>query len=76
MRRIMYKVYVRKCIVGQDMKPASQPVTFFSFFLLFGRRKRSSYVKTYQKSEKKVHCENKNSLFLCHKCNILPSYLS
>lgn len=51
-------------------------LSFFSFFLLFGRGKRSSYVETYQKSEKRYTVRIKNSLFLCHKCNILPSYLS
>lgn len=32
-------VYVGKCTVGQDMKPASQPVTFLlSFFFLTGKK--------------------------------------
>lgn len=67
MRRIMYKVYVGKCTVGQDMKPssqlASQPVTFFLPFFFLGEEKKIIIRRNILKSEKKVHCENKISLF-------------
>lgn len=79
MRRIMYKVYVGKCTVRQDMKPASQSLSFFLSFLSFfvlGEEKKIIIRRNIPKSEKKGTRENTNFSFFCHKCNILPSYLS
>lgn len=62
----------------EAIQQASQSLSFLSFFhsSFWGRRKKSSYVETYQKVKKRYTVRIKNSLFLCHKCNILPSYLS
>lgn len=60
------------------MKPASQlasqPVTFF--LSSFWEEKKIIIRRNILKTEKRYPVRIKNSLFLCHKCNILPSYLS
>jgi len=62
----MYKVCGKR--YSKAGHEASQPVTFFHSFILFflhcGRGKKIIIRRNILKSEKKVPCENKISLFL------------
>lgn len=69
----MYKVYVGKGTVGQDMKPASQPASHFLsfyfllsflFFFFLGEEKKIIIRRNIPKSEKKVPVRIK-FLFFC-----------